>query len=426
MSGDLSHVPISALAKVNPPRSAIEIPLNEAATFIPMSDVSEQGEWINREVRSIKEVLSGFTHFAENDVLFAKITPCMENGKGAHAIGLINGIGFGSTEFHVLRPLGGTHPRYLFHWCQSIQLRREAERFMIGSAGQQRVSPDFFEHFLVPLLSFREQRRIAEILDTVDEAIRQTERVIEKLRQMKQGLLHDLLTRGLDANGQLRDPHRHPEQFKDSPLGRIPREWGIKTVLELSREIVVGIVIRPTQYYVSQGVPVLRSANVEENQLNMESLVYMSEKDHKILSKSAVAPGDLVTVRTGYPGTTAIVPESLPVANTVDIIVTRPDALIVPFFLSTWINSDLGRGQVLRTQGGLAQQHFNVGELKKLLVAVPDPVEQEKISIRIRSSHLRIIKEENTLKKLHTIKQGLMDDLLTGRVRVSNPEEVSA
>jgi type I restriction enzyme S subunit len=77
----------------------------------------------------------------------------------------------------------------------------------------------------VPIPSLSEQQRIAEILDAVDESIRKTEEVIAKLQQMKQGLLHDLLTRGIDDNGELRDPERHPEQFKDSELGRIPRSW---------------------------------------------------------------------------------------------------------------------------------------------------------------------------------------------------------
>ncbi len=82
-----------------------------------------------------------------------------------------------------------------------------------------------FEAIIVPRPSKTEQRRIAEILDTIDEAIQKTESLISKLKAMKQGLLHDLLTRGLDKNGKLRDPKTHPEQFKDSLLGRIPKEW---------------------------------------------------------------------------------------------------------------------------------------------------------------------------------------------------------
>src|SRR5690606_16610143 len=77
-----------------------------------------------------------------------------------------------------------------------------------------------------------EQQKIAEILDTVDEAIRKTDQIIAKLKQVKQGLLHDLLTRGIDDNGELRDPERHPEQFKDSPLGRLPKAWEVTTLGE--------------------------------------------------------------------------------------------------------------------------------------------------------------------------------------------------
>jgi type I restriction enzyme S subunit len=85
-----------------------------------------------------------------------------------------------------------------------------------------------------------EQRRVAEILDTLDEAIRKTEQVIAKLQQMKQGLLHDLLTRGIDDNGELRDPDRHPEQFKDSPLGRIPERWEVLPLGQVA-EMLVGL-----------------------------------------------------------------------------------------------------------------------------------------------------------------------------------------
>ncbi len=96
------------------------------------------------------------------------------------------------------------------------------------------ISSSTLREFAVPLPPLPEQRRIAEILDTLDEAIRKTEQVIAKLQQMKQGLLHDLLTRGIDENGELRDPERHPEQFKDSPLGRIPREWEVAPLENLA------------------------------------------------------------------------------------------------------------------------------------------------------------------------------------------------
>ena len=100
---------------------------------------------------------------------------------------------------------------------------KQVRGFTAGSA-QPVLNIGLVERLATPVPPISEQRRIAEILDTLDEAIRKTEQVIAKLQQMKQGLLHDLLTRGIDDNGELRAPDQHPEQFKDSPLGRIPRE----------------------------------------------------------------------------------------------------------------------------------------------------------------------------------------------------------
>lgn len=268
-----------------------------------------------------------------------------------------------------------------------------------------------------------EQSRIAAVLDTVDEAIAKTEAVIAKLKQVRTGLLHDLLTRGLDEHGHLRDPISHPEQFQHSSLGQIPRDWEIKTCQNVCREIVVGIVVKPAQYYVEEGVPVLRSANVREEGIQMTDLVFISDESNALLSKSIIRTGDVVTVRTGYPGTSCVVPPHLDGANCVDLIISRPSAEIVPAFLALWINSPFGRGQVLRVQGGLAQQHFNVGELKTLLIAKPDKDEQARIVERIATLDSRISLELETRTKLSLLKSGLMTDLLTGRVRVPELED---
>src|SRR5206468_10875859 len=105
-----------------------------------------------------------------------------------------------------------------------------------------------------------ERWRIAAVLDTVDEAITKTEAVIAKLRQVRAGLLHDLLTRGLDQHGQLRDPIANPEQFQDSPLGRIPREWDEKRLSALCIHIGSGVTPRGGQdVYTSSGAMLIRS-----------------------------------------------------------------------------------------------------------------------------------------------------------------------
>jgi len=260
------------------------------------------------------------------------------------------------------------------------------------------------------------QRASSALMRLVDDAIAKTEAVIAKLKQIRSGLLHDLLTCGLDKNGQLRDPIAHPDQFKDSPLGRIPREWEVRTCQSLCREIIVGIVVKPAQYYVKAGVPVLRSANVRENGIDPLDLVYISPESNVQLSKSILYTDDLVAVRTGYPGTTCVIPRQFNGANCVDLIISRPGSEIVPRFLALWANSSFGKDQILRVQGGLAQQHFNVREMKALLVVKPTRDEQRMIVQRVDAIDLEARAVVAELEKLLLLKSGLMTDLLSGSV----------
>jgi len=313
-------------------------------------------------------------------------------------------------------------PEFLALWCRSPWARKffmsRAKQVTMTTISQPDIAP-----LPVPLPSKSEQESIVEIHDAVSDAIAHTSSLIAKLKQMKAGLLHDLLTRGLDENGELRDAIGHPEQFKDSPLGRIPKDWEIRTCESVCREIVVGIVIKPSQYYQSSGVPALRSANVREAGLNPSDLVFISERSNRLLAKSMIRTGDVLTVRTGYPGTSCVVPPEFNGANCVDIIISRPGAEIESAFLATWINSDFGKDQVLRVQGGLAQQHFNVGELQKLLIAKPSIEEQRAIQTRIEAYDTRIRAEEAYREKLNLQKKGLMHDLLTGKVRVKDADK---
>jgi type I restriction enzyme S subunit len=135
-----------------------------------MPSVSENGEIDPSDTRKYENVKTGFTYFAENDVLFAKITPCMENGKGAVAKGLINGIGFGSTEFHVLRPIENrSNPYWLYAVTAFSQFRDDAAANMTGSAGQRRVPASFLETYKVALPPMELQNEFAAFVEQTDK-----------------------------------------------------------------------------------------------------------------------------------------------------------------------------------------------------------------------------------------------------------------
>ena len=180
---------LSDLAEVNP-RSPSPTD-GETVSFVAMADVSESGVIDNLELRKAS---TGYTPFAVGDVLVAKITPCFENGKGAHVRGLPTRCGLGSTEFHVLRPRSTTSDRYLYHLTRTSQFRRQGEGLMSGSAGQRRVPTEFFSRYAVRMPPLEEQRRIAEILDTIDETVQANEQQRDKLRRLRSGLASDLLS----------------------------------------------------------------------------------------------------------------------------------------------------------------------------------------------------------------------------------------
>ena len=156
---------------LNPRRPNIALCDTDKVSFIPMPAVSEDGYLVDMTDEEYGKVKKGFTYFENNDVLFAKITPCMENGKGAIVHGLINGIGMGSTEFHVLRPINGiSSPYWLLALTRMPIFRERAAKNMSGTGGQKRVSASYLDHFMVGLPAIEEQRRFEAIYRQADKS----------------------------------------------------------------------------------------------------------------------------------------------------------------------------------------------------------------------------------------------------------------
>lgn len=419
----MSETALSAIAEINPgARIPKEITGSDEVSFIPMSDVSESGDWITRQTRTLRSVTAGFTAFEEGDVLVAKITPCLENGKGAHARGLRNGIGFGSTEFHVLRARQGVEPRFVFHITQSRRFRQAAERQMVGSAGQQRVQRQFFDEFLVRDFSQGEQRAIVQILDTLDTAIRETEALIDKLKSVKQGLLHDLLTRGIDANGQLRPPQSEaPQLYKESPLGWIPREWDTPSLSQACALIKDGTHLPPVR--VQEGPLLLSVRNLQGGRLVLtDQDTRVSESFYRQMHKSwEIKKGDVLLAIVGATiGKTALVDDMPKFTLQRSVAVLRGVAgrLFNPF-LHLYMRSDEFQSSLWDQVNQTAQPGIYLDQLGCIAIRAPLWSEQEEIHQRLQAAQDKIDDEAEALQKLKKQKNGLMDDLLTGRVRVT-------
>jgi type I restriction enzyme S subunit len=402
----MSEVPISTIAEINPPvRLPAGVAGEDLVSFIPMADVSDSGQWTHKQARKLCVVRAGFTSFEEGDVLLAKITPCLENGKGAHAVGLQRGVGFGTTEFHVLRAKPGHEARFVFHVTQSRRFRHAAEGQMVGSAGQKRVPRKFFDEFRVINVDRVEEARIAQILDTLDTAIHETAAIVTKLKVVKQGMLHDLLTLGIDAKGELRGAR--PSSIPLQPLSRLAH-INPKTVVSLPQNADVSF------------VPMV-ATNESGEIVNAELRRWGAVASGMTLFED----GDVLVAKitpcfqNGKGGLARNLCNSVGFGST-EFHVLRSKPNCHPSFLHYWTITPQFRSQGERYMTGTAGQRRVTAEFfDNFLVPVFSFEEQLEI-VRILDAQNRSIElESSTLQKLKEQRVGLEDDLLAGRVRVT-------
>lgn len=240
--------------------------------------------------------------FEAGDILFGKLRPNLRKSVQAPF------SGYCSTDILVLRARSGTDSRFAAKLFHSEGVVSAAIKTAIGTR-MPRTSWHSLAGVEVFCPTLPEQRQIAAILDTVDAAIRGTEQVIAKLEQVKKGLLHDLLTRGLDENGELRDPERHPEQFKESVAGRIPRGWEVGSLSAYLLEPPQNGLYKPAKFYSDRGTAIVRIDGFHEGLFKpLESFrrLQLTEAEIRLYSLN---PGDIVVNRVNsidYVGKSAL------------------------------------------------------------------------------------------------------------------------
>lgn len=215
---------IKYVAQINPSKSELKtIPLDTPVTFLPMESIGETGRLDMRNSKPLSEVISaGYTYLAENDVIIAKITPCFENGKGAIATGLLNGIAFATTEVVPFRCFK-INNQYLYFLLSSSPFRKIAEGSMYGAGGQKRVSETFFANYkcCIPPTN-EEQKQIVAFIDKettkIDTLIDKQEQLITLLQEKRQAIISHAVTRGLNPDAKMKDSGIEW-------LGEIPEHW---------------------------------------------------------------------------------------------------------------------------------------------------------------------------------------------------------
>ena len=279
------------------------------------------------------------------------------------------------------------------------------------------LQKDYIRHLRLLCPHKTEQECIAKILNILDTAIHETEAIIAKLKAVKQGLLYDLLTRGIAANGELRPPKTEaPHLYKESTLGWIPKEWEPLPLEQVTdTPICYGIV--QVFGFVPNGVPVLAIRDLHGDFTT--GIHRTAVRIDAAYPRSRVRPGDVLLSIKGTLGRVGVVPSHFTGNISRDIALIRPTPRVRSLYLAQMLQSTIGQQLLSLAQVGTTRGEISIAPLRRIVVPLPDVEEQQRLEASLESSEARIKQEELALQKLRSEKVGLMDDLLTGRVRVT-------
>lgn len=390
-------------------------------SFVPMDAVGEHGEIDASQEKQLADVYNGYTYFLENDVLIAKITPCFENGKGAIARGLKNGVGFGTTEFHVLRPLQRMSERWLFYLTKCDFFRKIGGSEMLGAGGQKRLPEEFIRNLRIGLPSFSEQETIADFLDwktgQIDALIAKKQALIEKLKEKRLAVITQAVTKGLDPSVPLRDSHIYW-------LGQIPTHWvvGGFTKFVLHRADYRG----KTPEKVKDGVFLVTARNIKSGYIDYElSQEFVLEDEYEqIMSRGKPVIGDLLFTTEAPLGEVANIDrEDIALAQRVIKFRGEPDKLN-NYFAKYWMMSVGFQSDLMSLATGSTAKGIKASKLFALRCVIPPLEEQETIVGYLDRKLSDFDEMENkvisVIEKLTEYRTALITAATTGQIDVRN------
>ena len=388
------RAPLGQVCQINPRSGKRASPSDQLVSFVPMSAVDEHlGVISSFHEKRLAEVSSGYTSFQNGDVLFAKITPCMENGKAALAENLTNGLGRGSTEFYVLRPGDRVLGEYVYHFVRQKRFRNAARQAFTGTAGQQRVPKSFIDRARIPLPPLDEQHRIVDIMNRATKIERLRAKAAECLREFVPALFIKMFG----------DPVTNPMGWKSQTLGNCCLLIRYGTSRKANGR--------------GEGVPVLRMGNVTYGgDLDLADLKHVSLADGE-MSKYGLQPGDILFNRTNsreLVGKTGLWDGRFPaVAASYFIRLRLDECRVLPGYVWAAMNSAAMKGRLFAmARGAIGQANINARELGSIPVPVPDLALQARfVSVLNDAVALRDLGKQS-VRNAVALSTSLLDGLL--------------
>lgn len=316
----------------------------------------------------------------------------------------------------IFRPVASAHPGFVAQLFNSDEFQSQVDFSLAGSAINNLKNSDLLEYqFAKPPLA--EQQKIAAILSSVDDVIEKTRAQIDKLKDLKTGMMQELLSKGIG----------HTE-FKDSPVGRIPTAWSVKRIGEVCSDIVD--CVNKTAPVVDYVTPyrMIRTTNVRDGRIVREGMRYVTKDTFEAWSRRiSLQKGDLIFTREAPVGQCGLLGDPAGLFLGQRTMVYRADATKIDnIFLLTTMQSNYFRCQIEDLSGGSTTPHLRVPDCSKIWLRVPPLTEQKEISRSMRAVDGTLDKKERKLERLAAIKKALMQDLLTGKVRVKVHNKESA
>ena len=411
-------------AKVNPSRSELNgSPRNLDVSFVPMESVHEYGGLTLEQVRPLSEVATGYTYFLDGDVLAAQITPCFENGKGSIACGLVNGIGFGTTELHVLRPSAALDRCFLFYVTISHAFRHLGAAEMYGAGGQKRVPESFIKDFRQPVPGLDEQQAIAAFLDReterIDKLIEKKRQQIELLQEKRSALICHAVTKGVNPVAPMRDSGIEW-------LGQIPAHWKTMKLGRVASNIQTGPFGSQLHAadYVEGGIPAINPANLRDGEIVPDVRCAVSEEKFSQLSRHRLAEGDIVFARRGEMGRCAMVTCASEgfLCGTGSLRLRMNTERADPRYASLFLSTPGVRDHLLLESVGSTMDNLNSEILARIPVVVPPREEQTAIAEHVATQTARIGATAATVQRsmatLSEHRAALISAAVTGKIDV--------
>ena len=402
MKEDWENWPINQICQIRPPKDEVRSRLaaNDEVSFVPMENLGiEQKRLDLKEVKMLSEVEGSYTYFADKDVLLAKITPCFENGKLGIASNLVNGVGFGSSEYMVFRPDQRLSPDWLYYYLSRETFRLEGAQHMSGAVGHKRVNKDFVEHYLIPIPSPREQERLVGILDKAFADLAKAKALAERNRQNAKGIF---------------------DSYLNTIFGLSNPEWVKSTIGKCIHFIDYR---GKTPIKTSTGLRLITAKNVKMGFLREEPKEYINPESYKSwMTRGIPEFGDVLFTTEAPLANIAQLDTDQKVAFAQRIIIMQPNKLeLDSTFLKYLLLSQPIQKKIHSKGTGATVKGIKASLLKTIEISFPKAMDEQKQIVAKLNDLLNDVRqlESNCSRKiqyLDELKQSLLHQAFTGQL----------